>query len=39
MGADLLGVLREMILWANRHIPGTPRPPEGFFERVEKPTP
>ncbi len=33
MGGDLLPVLKEMIRWANKHIPGTARPPKGFFER------
>lgn len=33
MGADLLPVLKEVIRWANKHIPGTARPPKGFFER------
>src|SRR5262245_15726776 len=37
MGADLAPVLREMILWANRHIAGTARPPAGFFERPQDP--
>jgi len=32
-GADLLPVLREMVGWANRHISGTARPPDGFFTR------
>jgi DNA-binding HxlR family transcriptional regulator len=36
-GADLVGVLREMILWANRHYPATARPPEGFLEGLQKP--
>jgi DNA-binding HxlR family transcriptional regulator len=31
-GIDLLPVLREMAGWANRHISGTARPPEGFFK-------
>jgi len=31
-GIDLLPVLREMAGWANRHISGTARPPEGFFQ-------
>jgi DNA-binding HxlR family transcriptional regulator len=38
MGADLFPMLREMVLWANRHIPGTARPPAGFFERPQEPT-
>jgi DNA-binding HxlR family transcriptional regulator len=32
-GADLLPILRELIAWANRHIPGTGRPPAEFFQR------
>jgi DNA-binding HxlR family transcriptional regulator len=35
-GADLLPVLRAMIEWANRHLPGTATPPPGFLERVEE---
>ena len=35
-GADLLTVLRAMIEWANRHIPGTALPPPGFLERAEE---
>lgn len=31
-GADLLPVLRTLIEWANLHLPGTGRPPAGFFE-------
>jgi DNA-binding HxlR family transcriptional regulator len=34
-GRDLLPVLREMIRWANRHIPGTATPPPGFFDRFD----
>lgn len=30
-GRDLLPVLREMIAWGNRHIPGTLRPPPGWL--------
>ena len=33
-GADLLPILREMVIWANRHIPGTGRPPREFFDRL-----
>lgn len=35
-GADLMPVLREMVRWANRHIPGTATPPPGFFEKFNK---
>lgn len=35
-GGDLFPVLREMALWANRHVPGTFRPPPGFMERAEE---
>jgi DNA-binding HxlR family transcriptional regulator len=35
-GLDLLPLLREMVVWANRHIPGTGRPPKDFFEKAEK---
>ena len=31
-GIDLLPLIREMAWWANRHISGTARPPEGFFK-------
>lgn len=33
-GADLLPVLRALIEWANLHLPGTGKPPEGFFEAL-----
>lgn len=39
MGTDLFGVLRELIFWANRNIPGTARPPAGFFDSAAKPAP
>ena len=35
-GADLLPVLKEIIRWANRHIPDTAAPPPGFLEKIEK---
>lgn len=35
-GADLLPVLKEIVGWANKHIPGTARPPPGFLEKFEK---
>lgn len=34
-GADLLPVLRAIIEWANRHLPGTAKPPPGLLERAE----
>lgn len=34
-GTDLFPLLREMILWANRHIDGTGKPPAGFLERLQ----
>ena len=33
-GEDLLPILREMVLWANRHLPWTGRPPKEFFDRA-----
>jgi DNA-binding HxlR family transcriptional regulator len=33
-GLDLLPILREIVVWANRHIPGTGRPPHAFFDRL-----
>jgi DNA-binding HxlR family transcriptional regulator len=35
-GGDLLPILREMVVWANRHIPGTGRPPRQFFDRIAR---
>jgi DNA-binding HxlR family transcriptional regulator len=35
-GADLLPVLRAMIKWANRHVPGTAVAPPGFLESLEE---
>jgi len=32
-GTDLLPTLREMVAWSNKHIPGTAKPPPGFFDR------
>ncbi len=32
-GTDLFPVLREMIFWANKHIPGTVVPPPGLVKR------
>lgn len=34
-GADLLPVLKEMVRWASRHIPGVAKPPAGFIEKFE----
>ena len=34
-GAALFPVLREMIRWANKHIPGTATPPPGFFSKIK----
>ena len=31
-GVDLIDIMKEMIRWANRHVPGTPKPPPEFFE-------
>lgn len=31
-GRDLFPVLRELVRWGNRHIPGTYRPPPGAFD-------
>lgn len=36
-GADLLPVLKEIIRWANKHIPGTAAPPPGFLEKFDTP--
>jgi DNA-binding HxlR family transcriptional regulator len=35
-GVDLLPILREMVVWANRHIPGTGRPPKQFYDRARE---
>jgi DNA-binding HxlR family transcriptional regulator len=35
-GADLFPVLRALIDWANRHIPGTAVAPPGLLEKVEE---
>lgn len=34
-GADLLPVLKEMVRWASKHIPGAAKPPAGFIEKFE----
>ena len=31
-GRDLYPVLRELVRWGNRHLPGTYRAPAGFFD-------
>ena len=36
-GADLLPVLRALVEWANRHVPGAAVAPPGFFERPSSP--
>ena len=33
-GNDLMPVLKEIIRWANEHIPGTATPPRGFFDKT-----
>lgn len=33
-GKELFPVLREMALWAGRHIPGAAKAPPGFLERA-----
>jgi DNA-binding HxlR family transcriptional regulator len=35
-GADLFPVLRELIRWGNRHIPGTGTLPRSFLETAQK---
>jgi DNA-binding HxlR family transcriptional regulator len=35
-GRDLYPVLREMVRWGNRHVPGTFVPPPVFFEGLDK---
>ncbi len=32
-GTDLLPVLKELVSWSNKHIPGTAKPPPGFLDR------
>lgn len=34
-GADLLPILKEIIRWANKHIPGTAKPPPAFLDDPE----
>lgn len=38
-GRDLVPVLFQLIRWGNNHIPGTNRPPKGFFEAFGQQTP
>lgn len=35
-GAELFPVLREIVRWANKHIPGTYVPPAGSLEKFER---
>src|SRR5881628_30773 len=35
-GAELFPVLREIIRWANKHIPGTSVPPASYLEKFEQ---
>jgi hypothetical protein len=35
MGEDLLPVLAEIARWANRHIPGTVKPPASLAGRLQ----
>ena len=35
-GEDLLPVLAEIVVWANRHIPGTAKPPPELLARAKK---
>jgi len=35
-GAELFPVLREIIRWANKHIPGTSVPPASYLEKLEQ---
>jgi len=35
-GAKLFPVLREIIRWANKHIPGTSVPPASYLEKFEQ---
>ena len=38
MGADLQPVLHAIIEWANRHLPGTAKPPPGFLKPPGRPS-
>ena len=33
-GADLFSLLREIVRWANRHLPGTTTAPHGWLEKA-----
>jgi DNA-binding HxlR family transcriptional regulator len=35
-GEDLFAVLKAMIEWGNRHLPGTNTPPPGFLQHFEE---
>lgn len=35
-GADLFPILKEIMLWGNKHVPGTTVPPAGFLDSFEK---
>jgi len=35
-GTELFPVLREIIRWANKHIPGTSVPPASYLEKLEQ---
>ena len=35
-GTELFPVLREIIRWANKHIPGTSVPPASYLEKFEQ---
>ena len=35
-GAELFPVLREIIRWANKHVPGTSVPPASYLEKFER---
>lgn len=35
-GTELFPVLKEIIRWASRHIPGTSAPPPDYLEKLEK---
>ncbi|MBI3525452.1 MAG: helix-turn-helix transcriptional regulator [Betaproteobacteria bacterium] len=35
-GADLFAILKEIIRWGNKYVPGTTAPPAGFLDSFEK---
>ncbi len=35
-GTELFPVLREIIRWANKHIPGTSAPPASYLKKLEQ---